>query len=84
MMAVNLCIAHKKADSHAGHEVLATRVLLIIVQHTKIDLMQLTKYSSHVLYTKFISHVTHEFGLSYSTKIEEHVHVPPHKCQLRH
>ena len=84
MMAVNLCTAHKKADSRAGHEVLATRVLLTIVQHTKMDLMQLMKYSSRVLYMKFISHVTREFRLSYSTKIEEHVRVPTHKHQLRH
>ena len=30
------------------------------------------------------SHVTREFGLSHSTKIEEHTHFAACKCQLRH
>ena len=30
------------------------------------------------------SHVTHEFGLSHLTKIEEHTRVLARECQLRH
>ena len=54
-MAVNLCAAHKKADSLAAHKVLATCVLHTIVQHTKMDLVQRTKYSSCALHESLLS-----------------------------
>ena len=40
-------------------------------------------YVAHMLYTKVNSHVTCEFGLSHSIKIEGHTYVPARKCQLR-
>ena len=36
-----------------------------------------------MLYTKDNSRVTREFGPSNSTKIQEHMHVATHECQLR-
>ena len=71
-MAVNLCAAHKKTDSHAAQEVL----LACFLQSCS------TRNRARVLYTKDNSCVTCEFGLSNSTKIQEHTLVAAHECQL--
>ena len=63
---INLCAAHKKTDSCAAHEVL----LMCFLQSCS------TRNIARVHYMKVNSHVTREFGLSHSTKIEEDTCVP--------
>ena len=72
-MAVNLCVAHKKTHSRVAHEVLLVCFLQSFSTQS-MDPVQHTKYSSCAL-MKVNSRVTHEFGLSHSTKIEEHTNV---------
>ena len=80
-MAVNLCAAHKKTDWCAAHEVLLACFLQLCSTQRWISCS--TQNRAQVLYTKVNSHVTREFGLSNSTKIQEHMHVAAHECQLR-
>ena len=80
-MAVNLCAAHKKTDSHAAHEVLLACFLQSCITQRLISCS--TQNIACVLYTKVNSHVTCEFWLSHSTKIEEHTRVAARECRLR-
>ena len=80
-MAVNLCAALKKTVSRAAHEVLLACFLQSCSTQRWISCSK--QNIAYVLYTKVNCHVTHQFGLSYSTKIE-HTHVITCECQLRH
>ena len=72
-MAVNLCAAHKKTDSHAAHEV----KLACFLQScsTQRWILYSARKRACVLYMKDNSRVTHEFSPSNSTKIQEHTRV---------
>ena len=82
MMAVNLCAAHNKTVLRAAHEVL----LACFFQScsTRRWILCNARNIAGVLYMKLNSCVICEFGLSQSTKIEEHTRVLARKCQLRH
>ena len=74
IMAVNLCAAYKKTDSHAAHKVLLACFLQSY--STQRWILCSARNIAHMLYSKVNSRITHEFGLSQSTKIEEHMCVP--------
>ena len=88
-MAVNLCAAHKKTDLHAdkktdlhaAHKVLLTCFLQL--SNTRRWISCSARNIAYVLYTKVNSCVTHEFGLSHLTKIEERTSVATREFQLR-
>ena len=79
-MAVSLCSAHKKTDSHAVHEVLLACFLQSC--STQRWILCSARNIARMLYMKVNSRVTCEFGLSHSTKIE-HTCVLARKWQLR-
>ena len=74
-MVVNLCVAHKKTDSCAAHEYgsCAAHEYGSCAAH-KIEL---------ACSTQKLTRVTHEFGLSHSTKIQEYTRSAARECQLR-
>ena len=80
-MAVNLCAAHKKTDSRAAHKVLLT-CFLQSCSTRKLNSCS-SRNRAHVLYLKDNSRITCEFSPSNSTKIQEHMRVAAHECQLR-
>ena len=80
-MAVNLCAAHKKNNSRAAHKVILACFLQSCGTRRWISCSALNR--ARVLYMKDNSRVTHEFGPSNTTKIQEHMRVAARKCQLR-
>ena len=72
------CVAHKKIDLHAAHEVLLT-CFLLSCSTWSIDRVQRMKYSSRAahesLFTCSPFCVTCTFWLSHLIKIEEHTRV---------
>ena len=79
-MAVNLCAANKKTDLHAAHKVL----LACFLHHVAHEDGSHTAHKIELACsTRMFSRVTRKFGLSHSTKIQEHMHVAACECQLR-
>ena len=70
-----------KAILRAAHEVLLACFLQSC--STRRWILCSAQNIARVLYTKVNYCVTHKFGLSHSTKIEEHTRVLAHECQLR-
>ena len=80
-MAVNLCAALKKTVSRAAHKVLLACFLQSCSTRRWISCT--AQNIARMLYRKVNSRVTCKFGLSHSTKIEEHMCVFAHECQPR-
>ena len=80
-MAVNLCAAHKKTVSHAANEVLL--VCFLQSCSTQRWISCTAQNIARMLYRKVNSCVTRKFGLSHSTKIEQHMCDFACECQPR-